>query len=183
MTIGGFAASISPLVALPIASRYGLGELLYLAIPGLFVALFMFKVGLQEISIAGNNQKETHGDGRVGIYELKWLSLLTAIAMFKIVVAKSLTTFGIQYLMLTGINLSVSGITMSLFLFGSSFGTFVGGYFSDILGDKKVFIISTIIATASAAILIWIPGFPMLIAFVLIEAALSAINTPNVVMA
>lgn len=183
MGIGGFAASVSPLVALPIASRYGLEKLIYLAIPGLLIALFMFRAGLQEISISGSKSKGSSAGRKIGIYELKWLTLLTTVATVKFAVTKCLITFGIQYLMLKNISLEVSGIAMSIFLFGSSFGTFAGGYFSDIIGDKKVFVLSTIISVISAATLVWIPGIPLLIAFVLIGTVLSATNTPNVVMA
>jgi len=44
-------------------------------------------------------------------------------------------------------------------------------------------VLSTIISVISAAILVWIPGIPLIIAFVIIGTVLSDTNTPKIVMA
>ncbi len=182
MTVGGFAAFISPVLALPVVSKYGLHKLIYFAIPGFIVTVFMFIAGLQKVNIADNNDNKTIVNRKMGIYELKWLTLLTTVATIKFTVYTCLITFGIQYLMLKNVSLKNSGIVMSFFLFGSSFGTLIGGYLSDVIGNKKVFMYSTVLAAVCIATIIWSPGLPLIIAFVLIGTVLTATNTPNIVI-
>lgn len=183
MTIGGFAGSISPIVALPMVTKHGLNSLAFLMIPGLIIAAFMYKANLHKVEFSNESNKEAFITGKMGRYEFKWLSFLAAIATTRTFVSKVLITFGVQLLILKSTDLADAGIIMALFLFAISAGTFIGGYLTDIIGNKRVFVISTLLTTLSIVIIIWTTGIIMSIAFIAIAFFFSASNTPNIVLA
>lgn len=183
MTIGGFAGSISPIVALPMVTRYGLNSLVYLMFPGFIIAAFMYRANLHKVEFPNASAKREGIIKRIGRYEYKWLSFLAAISTIKVFVTRVIITFGIQFLLLKSVDLTKAGIIMSVYLFVVSAGTFIGGYFTDIYGNKKVIAVSALLATVCAVVMIWTTGAVMLTAFVLVGFFLSATSTPSIVLA
>src|SRR6056297_705730 len=51
MTIGGFAGTAASIVGLWVVSKFGIEKIIYLALPGALVALFMYYSGVQNIKI------------------------------------------------------------------------------------------------------------------------------------
>lgn len=181
MTIGGFAASVSPIITIPIVQKYGLSKLAYLMIPGFIVAGMMYLAQIQKIEFQHKTiKKEEHG--KLNFYTLKWLSTLVFIATTRIMIARALISFGVQLLSLKNIDLKIASIVLFLYLLINSVGTLVGGYASDKFGYKKTFIISNLLLTLSLAMLVFDTGISVVIWFVLIAFSVSSANTSNIVI-
>lgn len=192
MTIGGFAASIAPLVVVPLVTNYGLHSMIYLFIPGLLIAWLMYKSKLHKADLSSKpavqDVKEEVADqpktkSKLGKYEAKWLSVLAAFATIRMFSQRTFVTFGMPLLLLKGTDVVTAGIVLSIALFARSGGTFIGGFLADRLGTKKVFFFSTVLATASTVLLILTSGIVAYIALAAIGFFFSMSNASNIVLA
>jgi len=57
MTIGGFAITLAPMISIPIVSKFGLKYLVFLMIPGFFVAYFLKFAKIDKISCCYGQEK------------------------------------------------------------------------------------------------------------------------------
>jgi len=183
MTIGGFAATTAPLVAVPLVNTYGLGSLIFLMIPGFIIAFLMYKAKLHKVDFVDASTHKDHVKAKIGKYEVKWISFLATIATIRTFVLRTLITFGIQILILKGTDLGTAAILLSAFMFTESAGTFVGGFLADLIGPKRVFMLSTIVATACAVVLVLSSGIIMYAAFILLGFCYCSTNASNIVLA
>lgn len=181
MTIGGFAATIAPLVAVPIASNYGLHSLIFLMLPGFLIAFLMYKARLQDVQFSPKAKSEEKS--KIGKYELKWLSFLAVIATIRTFVLRTFITFGVQILVLKGTDLGTAAILLSAFLFTESAGTFLGGLLADKLGPKKMFMLSTLLATICVALFLMTSAITMYCLFIVIGFFYNSSNASNIVLA
>lgn len=182
MTIGGFAASVSPIITIPIVQNYGLSKLAYLMIPGFIVAGMMYMAQIQKIEFQHKAVKKEEEHGKLNFYTLKWLSALVFIATTRIMIGRALISFGVQLLSLKNIDLKIASIVLFLYLLTNSAGTLVGGYVSDKFGYKKAFIMSNLLLTLALAMLVLNTGTSVIIWFVLIAFSVSSANTSNIVI-
>jgi len=174
MTIGGFAASVSPMVAIPIVRNYGLKSLVFLMIPGIIVAIFLYLAKVQEVEINEKEIKKTQKEsGKINFYSLKWISALVFISSSKTLIKSFFITFGIQ----------IAGIVLSAYLLTNSLGTIIGGYLSDKIGSKKVFVIFNMLALLSIIIILITKGSFLVLGFLFLGITISATHTANMVMA
>jgi FSR family fosmidomycin resistance protein-like MFS transporter len=182
MTIGGFASSLSPIVAIPIAQNYGLDKLSFLMIPGLFAALFMYFTKIHTVNISNNKSqksiKKIHYKGKS-----LWLAFLVSISTTRNIITKVLISFGIQILMLKNLSLDASGNVLFIYLLFTSIGTILGGYLIANIGCKRVFIISNIILLLSLLSIIFLSGKLIIIPYIFSALSFSSSHTPNVLMA
>ncbi|MGD9567472.1 MAG: MFS transporter [Sedimentibacter sp.] len=183
MTIGGFAASVSPVVAIPAVKAYGLHVLIYFMIPGIIVALFMFLAQLHKVEIKQTKQDKSEGHGKFDITTIKFISFLVFISSSKVLIRSFLVTFGVQIMMLKQVDISISGVILSIFLLASSLATIVGGYLNDKYGSKKVLFLFNIMSFVCMIIIVFFDGISMALGFLLMGFALSGSNTANIVMA
>lgn len=183
MTIGGFAASVSPVVAIPAVEAYGLNVLIYFMIPGILVALFMFVSKLHNVEIKQTKTENTQKSGKFNMTAVKNVSLLVFISSSKVLIRSFLITFGIQIMMLKQVDMTVSGFVLSAFLLTSSFGTIVGGYLNDRFGSKRVLLLFNLLLLICMLIVVFFKGSLIVIGFILIGLSLSGSNTANIVMA
>lgn len=183
MTIGGFAASVSPVVAIPAVKAYGLNVLIYFMIPGILVALFMFIAKLHEVEIKQTKTENSEERGKFDMTAVKNLSFLVFISSSKVLIRSFLVTFGIQIMMLKQVDITASGFVLSVFLLTSSLGTIVGGYLNDRIGSKKVLLLFNILLFVCVIIIVFFDSILVILGFVLIGLALSGSNTANIVMA
>lgn len=186
MTIGGFAASVSPVVAIPVVTAYGLNSLVFFMIPGILGALFLYFSQIQKVEIC-QVQKSGEQDGQIKakleLRTLKWVTALVFISTNKTLVRSFLITFGVQIMLLKELDLAVAGVVLSVYLLANSAGTIIGGYFDDIVGSKKVLLVSNVLASFFLLMIIFTTGLPMVMAFILMGLSLNASSTSNIVMA
>ncbi|NCB41160.1 MAG: MFS transporter [Clostridia bacterium] len=183
MTIGGFAASVSPVVAIPVVTIYGLNSLVFFIVPGILGAVFLYFAQVQKVEISEIKADEEQIKGKIEFHTIKWVAALVFISTNKTLIRSFLVTFGVQIMLLKQLDLAVAGVVLSVYLFGNSAGTIIGGYFDDIIGSKKVLLFSNVIASLFLLMIYFTTGIPMLIAFVLMGLSLNASNTSNIVMA
>lgn len=183
MTIGGFAASLSPVVAIPAVKAYGLNVLIYFMIPGILVALFMFISKLHNVEIKQTKTENSEGSGKFNLTAVKNISFLVFISSSKVLIRSFLITFGVQIMMLKQVDITISGFVLSVFLLTSSLGTIVGGYLSDRFGSKRVLLLFNLLLFICMLIIAFFDGILIAIGFILIGLALSGSNTANIVMA
>ncbi|WZL73937.1 MFS transporter [Clostridiaceae bacterium 35-E11] len=182
MTVGSFAASIAPIVAIPLVEAHGLSKLTYLMFPGFIVAGFMYIAQIHKQEFAHGTSHKGVQHNKFEFYTLKWLSILVFIATTRVIIQRSLMTFGVQLLLLKNLNINTASVILFLYLLVSSLGTLVGGYFSDIIGNKKVFVLSNVLLIASLIPLIWGSSIWVVIGFVFIGFSASSGNTSNIVI-
>ena len=143
MTVGGFAATAAPLIAIPLVTRYGLKSLIIFIIPGLLSALFLYMTKVQDVKWTDDKKVETEGRGG-------WKSLTKrqqfnlSIPMMISIVLKSLYSavvlFGVIIMKEKGVSVVQAGIILSVFMFSRAIATLIGGFVSDYIGEKKTII-------------------------------------------
>jgi FSR family fosmidomycin resistance protein-like MFS transporter len=182
MTIGGFAASLSPMVAIPIVKSYGLKSLVFFMIPGILVALYLYFAQVQKVEMHQTQVNSEEKRGKFDFHSAKWVSALVIISTNKVLIRVFLVTFGAQIMLSKQVNIVIVGVVLSVYLLANSLGTIVGGYLNDIVGSKKVLILFNVLASFCMIIIIFTTGIPMVIGFLLMGLTLSGSNTANIVM-
>ncbi len=183
MTIGGFAASVAPVVAIPVVERFGLKSLIFFIVPGLLTALFMHLARIHTVAL------NPHGPGGASPSEklerkaVKWLSFLVYISSSRVLVRSFLVTFGVQIMLLGQWDVKLAGAVLSGYLFANSFGTIIGGIVNDAMGSKKALILFNGLSILCMLAIVLSSGMLMLAGFVVMGIALGGSNTANVVMA
>jgi FSR family fosmidomycin resistance protein-like MFS transporter len=182
MTIGGFATVFTPLVTVPMATHLGRWSLVLLVIPGLFVAYFLKKSGINEISYIPEDVEEKHTKSRIGSRRIFWLTMVVIIAIIKVLITRILLAFGIQILTLKGLDLIFAGIILSIHLFARTVGTLTGGFMSDKLGEKNIMIIFNSLTLAGYLLMTFTTGIVSAIGFIFIGYSLNATATANITL-
>lgn len=147
MTIGGFAGTVASIVGLWIASKFGIEKIIFLALPGLVVAGFMYYSGVQNVRL-DTYENEYNRKVEKKIEEVKkfslskksmfWLGILIFITIMKVLSGRFVITYGIQILDLK--NFYFGATLLSIHLLGRPIGTMTGGVLIDKIGEKRVFV-------------------------------------------
>ncbi|MDD2481421.1 MAG: MFS transporter [Lutispora sp.] len=180
LIIGGLAMPAASAIVLPLTIKFGLNALVYLLIPGVLVVIFMYFAGLHKITVEQEVVKEEGQKSKLGIYKIKWLSLLVLIPTIRNIVFRAMITFGIQYLTLKSVGLNLAGLAVTLLLFADSLGTFFGGMLADRCGYKNIVIISGISGAIAAAFTFWMKGSIILIPLLIMGFAFALSSAPIV---
>lgn len=160
MTIGGFAGTAASVVGLWIASKFGIEKIIFLALPGLLVAGFMFYSEVQNIRIDTyeNRKKDNIGNKIEEVKKLNlsknsilWLGILIFITIMKVLSGRFIITYGIQILSLK--NFAYGAALLSIHLLGRPIGTMSGGILIDKIGEKKVFIFGMFLSLLSLSLI------------------------------
>ncbi len=160
MTIGGFAGTASSIVGLWIASKFGIEKIIFLALPGALVALFMYYAGVQNIKIdtLENRKKDNIGDKIEEVKKLNlskksmfWLGILLYISIMKVLGGRFVITYGIQILSLK--SFAYGAALLSIHLLGIPVGTMSGGILIDKIGEKKVFVFGMLLSLLSLSLI------------------------------
>lgn len=183
MTIGGFAASVSPMIAIPIIKAYGLNVLVFFMIPGILAALFMYLAQVQKVDMNQTQVQKEEKRGKFDFHSAKWVSVLVFISTNKVLIRSFLVTFGIQIMLSKQVDIKIAGVVLSVYLLANSLGTIIGGYLNDIIGSKKVLVLFNVLASLCMVMIVFTTGIPMVIGFLLMGLTLSGSNTANIVMA
>lgn len=190
MTIGGLAASVAPLVTLPLVNKYGLSSLIYFLAPGILMALLMISTRLDKMEAISNGasinispEKTATGFAKTKIYSTKWLTVLVVIAATRVWVTRGFLVFGAQYFLLKDVSLVLAGSVLTLFLLFTALGTFLGGIVTDIIGTKKMMVLSFFLASISTLFMVLFSGYTTIIAFLLTGLFISTSNSSNILIA
>lgn len=182
MTLGTLAGAVSPMISIPLIQKYGLSVLTYFMIPGFLVAIFMYLSRVQDIEFVSKKEVHKNSKFKITSYAKKLMSMLVIISMNKTFVRRIAVAFGIQILLLKNIDLKIATIVLTVHLFLAAGGTLFGGVLNDKLGSRKTLVIFNILSGALFIVFAFTSGNLSLIAFTLLGASLSIINTSTVVM-
>jgi FSR family fosmidomycin resistance protein-like MFS transporter len=184
MTIGGFAASVSPMVAIPAVKEYGLNVLVFFMVPGIVAALGMYFAQIHKVEINSHEQSDNVEEhGKLNFVTAKWISVLVFISSSKVLIRSFLITFGVQIMLLKQVDVKIAGVVLSVYLLANSLGTILGGLLNDKIGSKKVLLLFNLSALLCMGAIIFTGRISMIIGFLLMGLALSGSNTSNIVMA
>ncbi len=185
MTIGGFAATFTPIITIPIVSEFGLKYLAFLMIPGFLVAYFLKFAKIDKIKYLVTNDKKNEKIKKKEISKnkVKYLSLLVCMSVIKVVLIRMMIIFGVQIMVMKGIGIIPAGIVLSVHLFLGSVGTLSGGYLSDKFGERRIMIIFSILLFVIYSITIFSQGLLFVIGMILLGYTLHGPSTANITMA
>ena len=182
MTIGGFAASVSPVITIPIVKTHGLKVLVFFMIPGILVALFMYLAQVQKVDMNQTKVNKEEKRGKFDFHSAKWVSALVFISTNKVLIRIFLVTFGAQIMLSKQVGIKIAGVVLSVYLLANSLGTILGGYLNDIIGSKRVLVLFNVLSPLCMVMILFTTGITMVIGFLLMGLALSGTNTANIVM-
>ncbi|WP_461206332.1 MFS transporter [Clostridium sp. DL1XJH146] len=181
MTIGGLAASVTPLITIPIVENYGVDKLVYFMIIAFISAWIMYALQIHKIEIPAKVDKRKDLDKKIDKTKLKWISIMVFVATNKVFIVRSFLTFGIQILVLKNIDIKIAGIILSAYLFLNVAGTIAGGFLNDTFGSKRVIQISNVIAVFVVLLIVFSPKFLAVIAFIFLGFVFNCTNAANIV--
>lgn len=160
MTVGGFAGTAASIVGLWIAHSYGIEKMIFLLVPGMLVAIFMYYSGVQNIKLdtlenrkGKDVEEETVESKKLNLSgkSIFWLTILIYISIMKVLGGRFIVTYGIQILSLK--NFAFAAVLLSVHLFGRPVGTMLGGILIDRIGEKKVFVFGMLMSLLSLSMI------------------------------
>jgi FSR family fosmidomycin resistance protein-like MFS transporter len=183
MTIGGFAATVAPMVAIPIVNSFGLRSLTFFVIPGLLAAIFLKTANVDKIECKTNTGNEKKQKTAIEKGKVIWLSLIVLISVVRVAISNLLVVFGVQLMLAKGVNVIAAGIILSIHMLMRSIGTITGGFISDELGEKRVMVFFNVILLLVYAVTMFTSGFITAIGIVILGYVLHATATANITIA
>ena len=143
ITGGTLGLAMGPLVFAPFVQHFGLAWSPLLAIPGLIVVVLFAS------SVPAFHLNDGHGGG--GLRALRPyatpLALLYTIVVLRTLTSLAIATFVPVLLTRRGLSVGAAGLNVSLYLFASGLGGFLGGPIADRFGARRVIILSLVLAT------------------------------------
>jgi len=160
ITSGTLGQALAPLVFAPFVQRFGLAATPYLMVPALAVLLLVL---LRRIPPVDRLQLQgaPGGFGALSPYR-KPLTLLYVIIVLRTLAALSFSTFVPVLLTRRGLSLAQAGTAVSVFLFASGVGGFLGGPIADRFGPRRVIIVSLVASVPFLALTPLLAGWPFL---------------------
>lgn len=141
ITGGTLGFALGPLLFAPVADRFGLEWTPLLAAPGLAVVAFFLRrippVPLQYASSGGLSALRPYA---------RPLGLLYAIVVLRTLTSLGFATFLPVMLTRRGLSVAQAGVAVSLYLFGSGIGGFLGGPAADRYGARRVIAWSLVVS-------------------------------------
>jgi FSR family fosmidomycin resistance protein-like MFS transporter len=182
MTIGGFAATFTPMITIPIVSEFGLKYLTFLMIPGFLVAYFLKFAKIDKIKyrVTNDRKNEKIEKNKISKNKVKYISLLVCMSVIRKVFIRMMVVFGVQIMLMKGIGIIPAGIILTAHLFLGSIGTLSGGYLSDKFGERRIMVIFSILLFGIYTITIFSHGLLVIIGIVLFGYSLHGTSTANI---
>jgi FSR family fosmidomycin resistance protein-like MFS transporter len=141
---GNLGYAIMPLLVVPITQMWGLGGILVLFIPGLFMALLLQRYAPEapQATSATPGLKELYADIMVVI---KPLSVVTGVVCMRAWLFFGLITFLPLFLIAQNETHEAASLLLSVMLLCGAVGTLLGGWASDRYGRKFVIALSLVL--------------------------------------
>lgn len=184
MTIGEFAFTFTPMITIPIVSKFGLQYLTFLMIPGFLVAYFLKFAKIDKIKyrVTNDRKNEKIEKNKISKNKVKYLSLLVCMSVIKVVLVRMMIVFGVQIMVMKGIGIIPAGIILSAFMFLSSVSILSGGYLSDKFGERRIMVIFSILLFGIYTITIFSHGPLFIIGIILFGYTINGAKTANITM-
>lgn len=184
MTIGVFAFTFTPMITIPIVSKFGLQYLTFLMIPGFLVAYFLKFAKIDKIKyrVTNDRKNEKIEKNKISKNKVKYLSLLVCMSVIKVVLVRMMIVFGVQIMVMKGIGIIPAGIILSAFMFLSSVSILSGGYLSDKFGERRIMVIFSILLFGIYTITIFSHGPLFIIGIILFGYTINGATTANITM-
>jgi len=149
VTGGSVGYGLGPLVAVALASRWGLPAIAVAGLPGVVVAGFLYRRLSVDFArgLPGRATSIKRASLRdLLLKQLSHLLLLTLVVMLRAALLVSIGTFLPLYLSLQGFPLLLGGLAVSVFRVTGALGGLVGGPLSDRIGRRQVLFLSFALA-------------------------------------
>jgi len=184
MTIGVFAFTFTPMITIPIVSKFGLQYLTFLMIPGFLVAYFLKFAKIDKIKhrVTNDRKNEKIEKNKISKNKVKYLSLLVCMSVIKVVLVRMMIVFGVQIMVMKGIGIIPAGIILSAYMFLSSVSILSGGYLSDKFGERRIMVIFSILLFGIYTITIFSHGPLFIIGIILFGYTINGASTANITM-
>jgi FSR family fosmidomycin resistance protein-like MFS transporter len=150
---------VAPLIFAPFVQAFGLGRTPALMLPGLAVLGLVLLPRIPPVAALHSHQA---GKGMTALRPYaRPLSLLYSIIVLRTVAALSFMTFVPVLLTRRGLSLAEAGMAVSVFLFASGVGGFLGGPIADRLGPRRVILLSLVCAVPFLLLVPYAPGWTL----------------------
>ena len=149
VTGGTVGYGLGPLVAVALASRWGLPAIALAVLPGILTAILLYHVtrGLPPCAVpVAQLSLLSRIEDNFLLKQFLPLLLLTLVVMLRAALSITLGTFLPLYLAQRGLSLLLCGLAVSVFRIAGALGGLVGGPLSDHIGRKQVLFLSFILA-------------------------------------
>lgn len=140
ITGGSLGMSMAPLVFVPTIAALGLGWSWLIALPGLAALAFTLR-HLRRVPLVVS--KTPPGWGELRPYA-RPLALLYAVVVLRTVTSQSFSTFLPVLLTGQGLGVTEASAAVTMYLFLSGIGGFLGGPLADVYGPRRVIIASLV---------------------------------------
>ena len=142
MTVGSFAHSAAPIVAIPLVTIYGVEALAVLLVPGLLTALALYLVKVQDVTWTRDAEdKGSKKKGKLTKKQQLQTSLPMFIAVVKSLIYRNVVVFGVIILGIKGIEPVAASAVLTGFMIARATATLSGGFVSDAIGEKKTMLL------------------------------------------
>ncbi|MBI9011828.1 MAG: MFS transporter [Clostridiales bacterium] len=182
MTVGSFAHSAAPLVAIPMVTVYGVKSLSVLVIPGLLTVLLLYSLKVQDVTWTKEKHIKHKKRSKLTKKQQAQVSLPMTIAIIKGLLYRSIVVFGVIMLQLKGIdNFATAGI-MTAFMIARATATLFGGFVSDAIGEKNTLKLFNTIAVIAVILLVFGTKIVAIIGLIVLGFTLNATAAANITL-
>jgi len=183
MTIGSFAHSAAPIVAIPLVTVYGLKSLSILMLPGLLSVLFLYLARVQEVTWT----KEVTEDEDKRTVKLTFRQQLLTVVPMSIAVVKGLLfrnamVFGVIILGMKGIKPVEAAGMLSVFMIARSLATLLGGFVNDAIGEKFTMIVFNTAMLIGMVLFVYGTGIWLMAGLVLLGFSINGTSSANITL-
>jgi FSR family fosmidomycin resistance protein-like MFS transporter len=140
ITGGSLGMSMAPLVFVPAVAALGFGWSWLIAFPGLIALAFTLRL-MRNVPMVTATTKQGWADLRP---YARPLGLLYTVVVLRTVTAQSFSTFLPVLLTRQGMGVTEASVAVTMYLFLSGIGGFLGGSLADVYGPRRVIIASLI---------------------------------------
>ena len=182
MTVGSFAHSAAPLVAIPMVTVYGVKSLSVLVVPGLLTVLLLYVVKVQDVTWTREKHAKHKKRNKLTKKQQAQVSLPMMIAVIKGLLYRSVVVFGVIMLQLKGIdNFATAGI-MTAFMIARASATLIGGFISDAIGEKNTLKLFNTVAVIAVFLLVFGTKIVAVIGLIILGFTLNATAAANITL-
>lgn len=179
MTVGTFAHTAAPLIAIPLVTIYGLKALAVLIIPGLLSAFLLYVTKVHKVKWTKEEKKEKTKKLLTNKQQLN-LAMPMTIAVIKGVLYRVILVFGVIIMGLKGIEPVFAGFVLSGFMLARTVATLAGGFLSDHIGENNTLKLFNTLALGAVLLIVYTKGFLLVIGIVLLGFCLNGTASSNI---
>lgn len=150
---GNFGFALAPIILTYFFATFSLDAIMYLMIPGIVLSLFYLHSRLYRLPIASPVQGDDHAPKW---YQSPLLMRLTLIMSLRSWPQYALTAFLPILFASRGIELTIAGLMLTVFLLGGAIGGFIGGFLGDRYGYRRTILCSLIFSVLPGIVFLYL---------------------------